>query len=737
MTALLPWESGDRVRIGRLRVHGDRHNTSLRLALSSMLDRTDLRPTGVPPAAMLIVRHMSDPWPGQVAPRHIAGSIDARWQKAVRDRLAGFYRRASRPGRETVPAEAEAVVFADEGELLASLALDLVRGRLRERWWWRSLGSSLPSQVAVLLRDRAAWVPAALAFLARQDRAVEVVRALSQQQALMVLTAVSQVHEVPAVATGMNAPRPMMPPGPSLKPVSAGDSDRSDPPRTDDDQRSTARRPPAGERAEAPAGHASGPVPPWSKWLRDRGVPAEFDPTQACLLGVALVLHHRHEVVRSAAFADAVRQWWHYQQANPVSLTPTPRSAAPSKPGRTDPTNGPVRAVTKTITGEATPSEPSVALSERHLAPARSLPRDALVPPVDQQPRRRLVDNPQIPRHMAPLASSTSILAAGDGPAQPKQGSRQSADGSAQTQEATAPSHFELPATTADAVIPAPTALASEIDNPSPARPADTTAETPDSNLLLEDGVDTALGGVLFLINAMCALDLPDCFEAEWRLASTVGAWGILEALARALLAPDALYAGDPIWAALTALSGRNTHERLGAGLSRRPRYRLPHAWAAQMPEDANEPTSWAVRGGRLRLWSHAGYVLSETRTETLSDAEQTPYGKPVRKRFADAPLADVSGPLTAGIDHSLKHWLVLAVPFIRLRLIRALGLDPVQESLQTMLLARPGRLYATGTHIDLVMHLRTVSLPVRLAGLDRNPGWLADFGRVILFHFE
>ena len=33
----------------------------------------------------------------------------------------------------------------------------------------------------------------------------------------------------------------------------------------------------------------------------------------------------------------------------------------------------------------------------------------------------------------------------------------------------------------------------------------------------------TGLGGVLYLINLMVALDLPDCFEEGWRLASDVG----------------------------------------------------------------------------------------------------------------------------------------------------------------------------------------------------------------------
>ena len=61
----------------------------------------------------------------------------------------------------------------------------------------------------------------------------------------------------------------------------------------------------------------------------------------------------------------------------------------------------------------------------------------------------------------------------------------------------------------------------------------------------------------------------------------------------------------------------------------------------------------------------------------------------------------------------------------------------PAEGDLVRDLLVCPGQLYVTATHVDLVMPLDAITIPVRLAGLDRNPGWLPDFGRVILFHFE
>ena len=50
-----------------------------------------------------------------------------------------------------------------------------------------------------------------------------------------------------------------------------------------------------------------------------------------------------------------------------------------------------------------------------------------------------------------------------------------------------------------------------------------------DSGLHWEGGVHTQLGGILFLVNLMIALDLPECFEQDWRMANRLGPWGVLQ----------------------------------------------------------------------------------------------------------------------------------------------------------------------------------------------------------------
>jgi hypothetical protein len=46
------------------------------------------------------------------------------------------------------------------------------------------------------------------------------------------------------------------------------------------------------------------------------------------------------------------------------------------------------------------------------------------------------------------------------------------------------------------------------------------------------------------------------------------------------------------------------------------------------------------------------------------------------------------------------------------------------------------GRVVHTASHIDVEFPMSAVRLPVRLAGLDINPGWVPWLGRVVTFHY-
>ena len=74
-------------------------------------------------------------------------------------------------------------------------------------------------------------------------------------------------------------------------------------------------------------------------------------------------------------------------------------------------------------------------------------------------------------------------------------------------------------------------------------------------------------------------------------------------------------------------------------------------------------------------------------------------------------------------------------MPYVRARLQRALGLADADE-LGAPLCAHQARVYVTATHLDVALALEALPIAIRLAGLDRDPGWVPAAGRYIAFHF-
>lgn len=633
--------------IGRLRVHGAaRDSPALRLALGNMLDRIDLEAPGLPPSAMLMVRRLADTLPGRLAP-HRGLRVYPDWQQAVREALGDAGRRAARPQRGVLPADADAVVFADEGELLACLALAWSRGETAHRWWWRTLlRGGHATGLAALLRGRATAVPAAFHALARWGRATAIVERLSPVEAKAVLDAVAANHGLDFRLATAEPAADGSRRGSDTETGGVGQARFDVTPETCGDMKSRVGVSPPVDGGLAPTLRRHGRAiddarapAPWRRWLADDAVPRHLGRERACLLGVSLLLHVRPAAVRGAAFREDLRRWWQGSAIVAELDRETQSDRDLSRGGRAQ--------------GEAAPRRrPSV-------GDAPGSRRERLRPQ-ERITQDQASDGPvTTPTHRPdrPVATPATALCR-----------RDEASAGAPRPASSGP--------------PAPSAGGAEPENTAAAA----VAALPSA----EQGVETRLGGVLYLLEAMRRLNLPDCFEHGWRLATEVGAWGVLEASGRALLGEGgAAFAGDPLWPALAELDGRRPGELPGGGFAGDGPRRLPAAWP-----DPGGATSGA---------------------------------------------APDLGPLCAGLGAGLRRWLELATPGLRRWLEDALrGGDPAAEiDLGRDLLCRDGRLYASRTHVDLVMDLDSVTLPVRLAGLDRDPGWRPELARVVLFHFE
>lgn len=698
--------ANDTIQIDTLHVHGAGDNPpGLRLALADRLNRADLYPPGLPPAAVLMVRHIIDPRPGRLGLLRQSVRVDPAWERAVRQSLADFCQRAARPVRGYIPLEAEAVLFADEAELLACLALDLNRGQGPTRWWWRSVARtrSLTTVEALLCRE-AQYVPAVLQNLTAWEQAESVLSALTTDQSLNLLSTLCRDYGI----------------------TNLGDLPGNWPPdsRSSHDH-SLASEPTEPEAFREPP-HSPFFPPLWASVLGPLPDSHRLEKAQAGLLGVGLLLHRNPALVRGPTFRYQFEQWW------TAGTPPTPdgrlagRSLLPPHTSRPDSISLPEPKDAPDLAGKPDPTlEPPARLQAHNPMPTAlhdQARRTALIRQLRAGQIKDITDNPPAPAkrqgfRQHPNQSDGTSDAAKVEPAA-------SITGSAGKNPPTAGHPDRLP-------TPAPSPISSEqLTGPD------------DLSSLPLGGVHTHVAGVFYLINLMRHLGLPDCFEDDWRLAGQLGPWGMLELLARAFLSPTGdTFMTDPLWYALANLAGHPPNELPGAAFQGAARLALPPAWVEPEP-----PFFWAIEQHELRLWTATGVTLVRCRRDSLPAEEQAhrelrPYlasdsaALNLRQQLPAAlPPVDLSGKLLTGLNQDLARWLAGVLPFLRYRLQQAFG---GTDALIAASLTIPGDLYVTASHVDVVMNINHISLPVRLAGLDRDPGWLVDWGRVVKFHFE
>jgi hypothetical protein len=395
---------------------------------------------------------------------------------------------------------------------------------------------------------------------------------------------------------------------------------------------------PAGPgRAAAPGKPGGGPAAspaqrPWERWLGPSVVPRELAPGPALLLATALLLHRAPGAARSPELATALARarlpWPPDRHPRPVGrpAEPAPAVASPAPPAA----------------GAGRPGEPAG-------TPA--------TPP----------DRPDWA-----LADGVPGLAEVAGPAQSRPPGPPPGAAPAQLAGPAGPGGGEPPATalTAPAGDRGPGAGGQV---PGPDQPAAAASRPPDA-------VPTRLAGVLYLLNLLDRLGLPDRIDRRWRVGELSG-WALVEVLGRGLLddhdRPDDGH--DPLWRLLGRLDGR--------------------------------PPGTPV-----------GFDLHDLELDELGpDAGP---GDPGRVEAA-------SGPLLAAVAPGTRRWLGSVTPVVRRRLAGELGLAPADAVAE---LRVPGLVHHSRTHVDVVMDLEAISIPVRVAGLDRDPGWVPGLGRVVAF---
>ena len=261
-------------------------------------------------------------------------------------------------------------------------------------------------------------------------------------------------------------------------------------------------------------------------------------------------------------------------------------------------------------------------------------------------------------------------------------------------------------------------------------------SEVPTPCMAVEPVLDDAaraiasrFGGVFFLANLALSLGLYSDFSRPMDPVLDLPFWDFL-ALAGEGLVEDA--GTDPVWQLLAELSGRTPGEPAGSGRRAPDAWRMPAEWCEPF-RNFRRPWRWRSRHGRLQVLHGAGFVVVDVARHGRSVARQlaaelAPYracGFSRLVRDGDLQMPALDG---------WAHWRAWLMPYLKRRLALALGTGSA-AALRRMLRLSARVVIRTG-RVEVRMHLSDLPIAVRLAGLDRNTGWIPAAGRSVDFIF-
>jgi hypothetical protein len=273
-------------------------------------------------------------------------------------------------------------------------------------------------------------------------------------------------------------------------------------------------------------------------------------------------------------------------------------------------------------------------------------------------------------------------------------------------------------------------------DAPRPDRPAATDSapkprpsDAPRPDLAAIDSapepveIATEFGGLLFLLNALLALGIYGDFSRPGRVLPGLSPFGLLRLLGRAWFGRP--FVEDSLHGLLVALAGGRRADAARA-FEARP-WSVPRGWLAPWPKAGPA----LVGGHRLRpmLWHPAGFPLAELDPADPAAAIRAARRLGLRGVPRSARLPALPAPARA-------RWIACLRRYLEARLAKGLDLADPAEAIAT-LCHRPARVAADNVDVIARFRLDDHPLAIRLAGLDRDSGWIPAARRAFRFAFE
>lgn len=250
----------------------------------------------------------------------------------------------------------------------------------------------------------------------------------------------------------------------------------------------------------------------------------------------------------------------------------------------------------------------------------------------------------------------------------------------------------------------------------------------PDAEKPPGDTIRTSLGGAFYLLNLLGHLDLPRSAAGPGEPGPVLSRWHVLALVLRTW----DLEPADPLLPVLDQLAGELPDDDGPWN------YRRPPASARWLPAPA-QPWTWQAVGGRLILDDPTtGTILADVAVPdgrspadvAREEAERAwPAGTPAAHPMAAPDPVAATHPAHRPSPPGVERWAHAVTGLVDV-LLTGVGLDARMAQV-------PGSVAVSDVAVDVRLALDDVDLPVRRSGLDRDPGWEPDLGRIVRVEFQ
>lgn len=644
----------------------------------NLLEAVPTTPGHLPSTALLVVRRLR--FGGKRAGIARERATDA-WRRTVAAEINRVTRSATRPADGVIPPDCAAVWFADSVELLTCLSNDLAKPSSLP-WWWAVLAGrgGRPLEWLTDAFDRVPQaVPVAMESLARAGLAPRLLSMLGDGAAGRILDSVLRAYDLsPSVAREEQLRRGLEPSDAGLG-GSLGRPDMGF----------------AGVQSQAAAVRQVADLESLLAMHVPEILTCCLPPQSRLLLAVSLALARAHtEFCRRWFAVSAIREqagasWKRGYEFVEIGL-PTPPSDG--RNGRS--------ADRRRREGVAVVDAPTTFSSRHDLASHRSgttsLPPNAHDEGMSTE-QRWAIDP-------GPVGSTGDVL----DDTQPRR------------------------------PIPSQPRVATQTQTPSLTRESirerGSAANQLASGLLPkagDDPIDTAFGGLFYAINVALRLGLYGDFTAPRQPGLPFSLFDVLGMIAVSVLGEE--LRRDPLWAALGSLAGYPAADEWD------PCSDVPDAWfvpdhALTALDQGSGVWRWQTAKHRLQVLHPAGFLAADV---PWPGRASTADARRLVERFHQlGSIGSLRRSTRLMPECSGNAWLGGLTSLFRAFVAAAIH-SPGNPDALLYLVRRKASVHLTPTRLDIHFSLDEHPIEIRIAGLDRDPGWIPAAGRTIAFHYD